>query len=277
MKKRSGFTKIPHKLGDILALIDLTERQWRAVWLIIRLTYGCQYKRWAKLKLSDFQAVGIYPSHIREVIDPLVKQKIIVWNKKTKNKVRINEEYLTTKFTKKVKFKLEELYKLIGINLRKETHQSSNKKLTKKVNNNLLKEEVSTSRSGNKKTLPKREISVSKDRRFSTPKDILNKVKYSDRKKIADLNSSKGKTYKGKVNPEFFTPTTDAQYAALKAWQTLEPENPGSFGYYLSTSKKIPSELIYQFVSEIKQDKTIRNKGAVFVRKVEDYLAQKKL
>ena len=62
-----GFLWLPNRIYNILPFLGLTQREWQVIWLIIRLTYGCK-RRWAKLKLIDFDVVGISPFHIKEVV-----------------------------------------------------------------------------------------------------------------------------------------------------------------------------------------------------------------
>lgn len=94
-------------------------------------------------------------------------------------------------------------------------------------------------------------------------KDILDKLN-TDRYIIA----SNKRTSKKK-----FEVTTKVQSVAQYAWETLEPHNPQSFDFYLYASHRLDSGLIYQLVSEIKNDPTVRNKGKLFVHKVKSYLS----
>lgn len=88
---------------------------------------------------------------------------------------------------------------------------------------------------------------------------------------VADENSFKRTGFT--LNPSDFKPQNEGEVAALEAWQKLEPFNKFAFhSTYLKVYKKgLPAELFYQFTSEIKQDPNIKNPGAVFNKKVEDY------
>lgn len=61
--------------------------------------------------------------------------------------------------------------------------------------------------------------------------------------------------------------------AALYAWKALEPENKIALQttYLNAVRRGVNAHMIYQFVSEIKQDRTIKNTGQVFNKKVDDY------
>lgn len=268
-----GFTRVLHKIDNILPLINLNKREYKVVLLIIRLTYGCQ-RRWAKLKLADLQIVGIAPPHARKVIEDLLFKSIIVQNGQTKE-FRLNEEYLASEVTKKVSFKLEKLRTLVGRHLTKKSYQISNKNVTNVVTNPLPKEEVFGYQTGNNEGLPKREILSSQEHDFSTPKDILNKELNKDIESSIAVKNPYKQSEQVRVNPEFFAPSNETEYAAKTAWEQLEPNNPGSFGFYLWAIKQgLPAQKFYEFASEIKQNPIIKNKGAVFNKKVRDYLGR---
>ncbi len=265
---KTPFIPIPNEIADLLPFLNLTERQWQVVWLVIRLSYGCQ-NRWAKIKLSDFKVVNITPSHIQEVIKPLLQNKVLVWSKQTKNYIRINEENLTSKFPKEVSLELEKLGELIGRNLKPKSYQNSNKDFTIKVNKRLPNEEIVISQKSNNQPLPNKEISASKEGGFSQVKDILNiNIKsVIDNEVNADL-----KTYEN-INPHIFIPRSELQHSALAVWKKIEPGKPENFKFYLWAARKVrPSHKFFILASEVNQDKTIKNKGAVFVWKVMDYL-----
>jgi len=92
-------------------------------------------------------------------------------------------------------------------------------------------------------------------------------------KSIADKDTDK----KGfeLMNPKDFKPANEGETAAYNAWKKLEPHNPIALqSTYLSAHKKgISAQTIYEFVSEIKQDKNVKNNGAVFNKKIQDYLS----
>lgn len=105
----------------------------------------------------------------------------------------------------------------------------------------------------------------------------LNKVNKSEvnESNIADRSSYKGNGVM--VNPRTFEPSSEGEVAALEAWGKLEPTNPLAFKitYLNALGKGLPSNMFYQFVSEIRQDSTIRNPGAIFNEKVSSYLKTK--
>ncbi len=90
---------------------------------------------------------------------------------------------------------------------------------------------------------------------------------------IADENSYKsGKVV---VDPRTFEPSSEGEVAALEAWKKLEPANLLAFKatYLNALIKGLPPSMFYLFVSEIKQDNSVKKPGAVFNKKVETYFA----
>ena len=75
-------------------------------------------------------------------------------------------------------------------------------------------------------------------------------------------------------HPKDFDPTSGGEFAAKVAWGKLEPENPNAFyTTYLNALKKgLPEDYFFIFTSEIEQDPSIKNMGAVFNKKVNEYL-----
>ena len=94
-------------------------------------------------------------------------------------------------------------------------------------------------------------------------------------------NPVKSLSYKGNyqiVNPKSFSPSNAGETAALETWKKLEPFNPLALQttYLWAHRSGIPPSLFYQFTSEILQDDSIKNNGAVFRKKVEDFLKKAK-
>lgn len=94
---------------------------------------------------------------------------------------------------------------------------------------------------------------------------------------VADKNIAQARKSFRIVYPDSFEPSNAKDVAAKDVWRRLESDKPLAFmPTYLSAARKgLPESLFYQFASEIEQDSTIKNRGAVFNKKVEDYLAQR--
>ena len=89
-------------------------------------------------------------------------------------------------------------------------------------------------------------------------------------------NSSNEEDYS--INPHRFDIRNKGQQGALDAWKALESDKPMTFytTYLAAYHKGLPATYFYQFVSEIKQDASIENPGAVFNSKVDNYFANQK-
>lgn len=81
------------------------------------------------------------------------------------------------------------------------------------------------------------------------------------------------------LDPSRYQSKNAEEAAAKEVWFKLEPNNRLAFSTtYLNAARKgVPASVIYQFCSEIRQDKSIMNPGAVFQKKVNDYLDKKGL
>lgn len=97
------------------------------------------------------------------------------------------------------------------------------------------------------------------------------------KEEVADKNSF-NKDFRVE-NPKDFSPSNSEETAALEIWKNLEPNNPLAFSttYLKAAQNGLPADLFYVFQSEIKQDPSIQNLGAVFNKKVKDYLDSKKV
>ncbi len=100
----------------------------------------------------------------------------------------------------------------------------------------------------------------------------------SDKDEIAEKNFP----YKeGQPKVGFVDPTTGGNskrgFVALEIFKRMEPGNLKAMGNYVNWVKVIPVDLMFQWASEIEQDATIKNRGAVFNAKVKEYLANKEV
>lgn len=269
-----GFIHIPHHIYNVLPLINLSLRERRAIDLIIRLTYGCHLE-WVKLKQADFSTVKIGPTHAKNVINRLIEKEIIIKNKNNSS-YKLNENFIATKLTQLVTNDLDRLRKLVGMQLKKRYSQIGNSETTDLITQNLPYKEEQNYQNSNTNSLPNVEVSASDSVGLLEIKDILNINKYTSDKdiEIADNNFS----FKD-INPDTFTPETNGEYEAHECWKRLEPHNKKSFlTTYLSAYRQgLPLNLFGQYASEIEQDPSIQNRGAVFNAKVREYFDRKAL
>jgi len=117
---------------------------------------------------------------------------------------------------------------------------------------------------------PQAKVNEVKERERKTSESNLNEPSQT-KDNAQDTKPNKGKEW---ANPKTFEASTEGEVAALEAWNQLEHFNPMAFQvtYLTALHKGLSPDKFYQFVSEIKQDPTIQNAGAVFNQKVKDYL-----
>ena len=151
--------------------------------------------------------------------------------------------------------------------IRKDRFEESNLPSFNKGNNNLL---TTKRQPEDNQEAPQSNIS-------ELNKIEVNQSEYNHNEPIAEKNSYKN--IAGVINPKTFEPKSEGELAAKEAWDKLEPYNPLAFNstYLKALQRGLPTNLFYQFVSEIKQDPSIENKGAVFNKKVADYFNQKEV
>jgi hypothetical protein len=88
-----------------------------------------------------------------------------------------------------------------------------------------------------------------------------------------NIQTSDKKSLKRAFDPHSFEPQNESEYAAKEVWLQTEPNNPSAFytTYLYKIKKGLPPTKLYQFSSEIKQDPTIENPGAVMNKKIQDW------
>ena len=109
--------------------------------------------------------------------------------------------------------------------------------------------------------------------RFSSPSEA----------KITEQNLNANRSEENITNSlskkeEEFQPSNEGEYAALEAFKKLEPNNQKSLRttYLAALKKGVPAHVLWRFTSEVRQDPTIKNQGAVFNAKVKDWLEKNK-
>ena len=76
--KDGGFTRIMNELIDKLAIFDLSGREHKIFWAIVRRTWSIKGQAWEELRWRYFtEKTGISSSHIGELITRLKKRRIL--------------------------------------------------------------------------------------------------------------------------------------------------------------------------------------------------------
>jgi len=83
------FTRISNELFEAIILADFKKRQLNIILLVIRLSYGCG-RKYAVLRQSDFQVIGIDKSDIKKELDQLVQSGVLTI---TGERIALNKDY----------------------------------------------------------------------------------------------------------------------------------------------------------------------------------------
>jgi len=70
------FTRISNELYDAIVQTDFSKRQRKIIDLVIRASYGCN-KKFALLRPVDFEAVGVYKTHVKQELQYLAKTRVL--------------------------------------------------------------------------------------------------------------------------------------------------------------------------------------------------------
>ncbi|MGH7245782.1 MAG: hypothetical protein ACREBJ_04270 [Nitrosotalea sp.] len=99
------------------------------------------------------------------------------------------------------------------------------------------------------------------------------KAKRTELLKVADKNN-----YENLPEPKNHPFDDNEEYLAYEAWERLEPDNKKAFytTYLPAAKKRLPAHKFGEFASEIEQDNTIKNPGAVFNKKVSEFFNKAK-
>ena len=83
------FTRISNELFEAMMQTNFSKRQRNILDLILRASYGCG-KKFALLKPSDFEVVGVYKTHIKKELEHLVRSRVIFIDGE---RISLNKDY----------------------------------------------------------------------------------------------------------------------------------------------------------------------------------------
>ena len=242
-----GFTKLPNSVVEFMLLGELKLLEMKLLVLVIRLTSGC-HREWTELIQADLIAADIAANRAKDVLASALSKGVLVRDGKS-SRYKVGSRFLI--HNERGQNRLDKLIhqQLSG------SSQKRNIEVPEIGTNILLNEEDDSFQNSNNEVFPKQEHQA-KD----SNKDSLNN---SDKENPIAIK---------KVDPATFMPHNAADVAARDAWQALEPKNPDSFGLYLHLAKLgMSADMFYRLTSEIRQDLTVENKGALFNSKAMEY------
>lgn len=186
-----GYVKLANELWDEVIRRDFTKRQKDILFLIWRLSYGCQKRSAYIPKLVYFELAGIGKNHIKNELVYLEQMRVLKWGRDEKT-FEVNKNHDEWQVSPVKGFDELKLTELIRLNLQ-ESSQNGNKKVpetgTKKFPKQELsemddiekfpKQELGSSQNGNyfDEKVPKTGTSTFNfpygDKYFPAPKDII--------------------------------------------------------------------------------------------------------
>lgn len=88
----NGYTRIANELLEVLFLFDFSGTEYKMLFQILRLSYGCGKKSASFTNWSDFESFGVYRQNVKPILTRLNQNKVIAvdWERKT---VAINKYY----------------------------------------------------------------------------------------------------------------------------------------------------------------------------------------
>ncbi len=237
---------IPHTVFEWLLTADLNKREQKVAWLVARLQYGCHKYHGVQFKQADLVAVGIYPSHAKEVIQSLRKKKILNYN----------ATFGGYELSVGVRRENEALHKLRRL-VRRNSYRFSNYSTTISVTPMLPKKEAKTYQKSNSEKLPEQELNRYSKDDFHEAKDNETKAKVVKRIKVAGQF----------IDLATFRPRGEIEAVAFETWQMLEPANYKRLGYYLNLAKTgLSADHFRHIRSEVRTSSDVSSRGKLFNR-----------
>lgn len=134
-------------------------------------------------------------------------------------------------------------------------------------NGNVVVPENIQKQSGREPQFKIIESNVDKHSKIKFKKSELKNEEIADKKSLSYRN----------INSEKFTSSSNGKSVAFDTWKRLEPDNSKALQltYLRALKLGLPEHKFGEFASEIEQDSNIRNRGAVFNKKVTIYLMGK--
>lgn len=172
------YTRLSNELFEAIMQTDFSKRQRSMLDLIIRASYGCN-KKYALLRPSDFEVVGVYKTHVKKELEYLCRARVIFIDgerislNKDYDQWRINlckpcngdkfQEILRRNITGEVTETVTKVTKIVNIE-QIDGYQNSNSEVTKTVTETPLQSPQPPELAGCLKTIKDNIINSSSNR-----------------------------------------------------------------------------------------------------------------
>jgi DnaD/phage-associated family protein len=123
------FTRISNELYEAIMHTDFSKRQRNILDLVVRMSFGCG-KKFAILRPSDFEVVGVYKTHIKKELEYLASANVIVINGET---ITLNKNYDQWRVSIVKSFDKEKLQDILRRNLSPDSVTKTVTEVTKTV------------------------------------------------------------------------------------------------------------------------------------------------
>ncbi|MBJ6361111.1 replication protein [Paenibacillus sp. GCM10012307] len=133
--KTNGFTAISNSIYQQLIQRDFTKRQLSVLLMILRLSYGCQRSNAYIPKLISFELCGVGKTNITNVLNSLVKQKVLHWDK-IESTFAINQNVQDWEIEVVSGWESEVFQHLLRLNLKKGSQNNNQFELLSNQNEN---------------------------------------------------------------------------------------------------------------------------------------------
>lgn len=130
------FTRISNELFEAVMQTNFSKRHRNILDLIIRASYGCG-KKFAYLRPSDFEVVGVYKGHIKKELDYLIRTRVIF---RDGERISLNKDYDQWRVSLNKTTNQDKLSEILRKNLSGEVTKTVTK-VTKTVSENCPEDE----------------------------------------------------------------------------------------------------------------------------------------
>lgn len=173
------FTRLSNELYEAIMTTDFSKRQRNILDLVIRMSYGCG-KKFAILRPSDFELVGVRKGHVKQELNYLAQSKVLIVDGE---RVQLNKNYDQWRVSLVTCFNQDKFKELIKRNISAPQVTEMVTEVTEMVTDiedELPKQELSSYQNGNQPVTEMVTDIASQpysDKASSDPKDILKKNK----------------------------------------------------------------------------------------------------
>ncbi|RKN75036.1 replication protein [Paenibacillus ginsengarvi] len=197
-----GFVRIANEIWDEVIRRDFSKRQKDILFLVWRLSYGCQ-KRYAYIpRMRQFQLCGVSETKVKTELEYLERSRVLIWDRESKT-FEINKDYESWYVSLVKAWDEGEFNELLALNLSRKVSQNGKENFPKREENlpetgsdeegSFPKRETETSQKGKQEfpekgnTTPDEPLSGAAS---GAPKDIIKDIIKNNKEDTEVLNTN---------------------------------------------------------------------------------------